>query len=72
MGTNIGNIRRDIAGGTDQSIQTKTIQNNSVTCPECKQGTMMTILVINGYGNIITDHLTDEENCIKTAILDST
>ena len=43
-----------------------------MTCPKCNKGTMITILIIDGYGNIITEKLTGSSDQIPAAILDST
>jgi hypothetical protein len=31
-----------------------------MACPNCNKGTMITLLIIDGYGNIVTDNLPDE------------
>ena len=56
-GTNIDTIRQDLAA-TAQTPQ--TIQGNGIACPKCDEGHMMTILVFDGYGNIVSDNVPDE------------
>jgi hypothetical protein len=64
--TNIKSIRRDLA------VETSNLEATSEekrTCPNCEEGTMITVLIIDGYGNVIVDEteLTD-----PVAVMDTT
>jgi len=56
--TNIKNIRHALAVTDSQEPQ--STQDEGVTCPKCNEGHMMTILVFDGYGNIVSDKVPDE------------
>jgi len=43
-----------------------------MVCPECEQGTMTTILVIDGQGNVIIDGLPDEAEQLEPIMADTT
>lgn len=68
---NIETIRQDLAEHENEIIQTQTAQDG-MTCPKCNKGTMMTLLITDGYGNIITDCLTDKNSKPETVLADST
>jgi hypothetical protein len=51
--TNLENIRRDLK---IEPVQISTVPEKGMVCPQCKKGTMMIILVMDGYGNIIVDN----------------
>lgn len=57
-GINIETIRQDLAVAPKQAL--KAVQDDGIACPKCNEGNMMTLLVFDGYGNIITDNLPDE------------
>jgi len=56
--TNIKNIRHALMVTTSQELQAN--QNDGVTCHKCNEGHRMTILVFDGYGNIVSDKVPDE------------
>ena len=57
---NIEIIRQNLADRSNEIIQPDTVQDQGQTCPKCKQGTMITLFIIDGYGNIVTDNLPNE------------
>ncbi len=57
-GANITKIRQDLAVKANQTPQ--TIQDEGIACPKCDEGHMITILVFDGYGNILSDNVPDE------------
>jgi hypothetical protein len=65
-GTNIKSIRKDLAVETSKP---EVVAKENRICPHCEQGTMITILIIDGLGNVIVDEteLTD-----PVAVMDTT
>lgn len=57
-GANITKIRQDLAVTASQTPH--TIQDEGIACPKCDEGHMITILVFDGYGNILSDNVPDE------------
>lgn len=49
---NIETIKADLPG----TANPEQAQENGMCCTNCEKGTMMTLLVIDGYGNIIADN----------------
>jgi len=43
-----------------------------ITCSKCNKGTMITILIIDGYGNIINEKVAGSSDQTPVPILDST
>lgn len=64
--TNIESIRRDLAVETSKP---EIAPKENRTCPNCEQGTMITILIIDGYGNVIVD---ETELADPVAVMDTT
>ncbi len=56
--SNINNIRHTLAVTT--KLEPQEIQDEGIICPKCNEGHMMTILVFDGYGNIVSDKVPDE------------
>ncbi len=56
-GNNLDIIRQELE---TQSINAEPAPENSQTCPNCDEGMMTTILITDGYGNVIADNLADE------------
>jgi len=54
----IESIRQDLAVVPKQALE--VIQDDGMACPNCTKGTMMTLLIIDGYGKIVADNLPDE------------
>jgi len=69
---NISTIRQNLIDGSKETVQTKTTQDEGITCSKCKNGTMMTLLIIDGYGNVITDNLADKSDQPVALLADST
>jgi hypothetical protein len=57
---NIKSIRQDLAAKSIQDTQPQEVEDIGMVCPSCNKGTMMTLLIIDGYGNILADNLPDE------------
>jgi hypothetical protein len=57
-GINIENIRRELANA-DKVLLEHESQDHTAACPLCEKGSMMTILIIDGYGNVVSDKLSD-------------
>ena len=57
-GINIETIRQTLSVTDAQDLQ--PIKDDGIVCPKCKEGHMITILVLNGYGNIVSDNVPDE------------
>jgi len=57
-GINIETIRQALSVTDGQDLQ--PIKDDGIACPKCKEGHMITILVLNGYGNIVSDNIPDE------------
>jgi len=57
-GINIETIRQALPVTDNQDLQ--PIKDDGIACPKCKEGHMITILVLNGYGNIVSDNIPDE------------
>jgi hypothetical protein len=57
-GINIETIRQALAATDHQDLQ--PIQDDGIACPQCKEGHMITILDLDGYGNIVSDNVPDE------------
>jgi hypothetical protein len=57
-GANITKIRQDLAVTASQTPQ--TIQDEGIACPKCYDGHMTTILIFDGYGNVLSDNVPDE------------
>ncbi len=68
-GTNIKTIRQDLEV---KSIQAQTVKPEKVSCPSCEKGTMTTLFIIDGYGNIVTDNLPDGADNPVEALANST
>jgi len=72
-GATIETVRRDLAEESKEMLQPEVVQDKrGRICSKCNKGTMITILIIDGYGNIITEKLTDSSDQTPVAILDST
>ena len=57
-GATIETVRRDLAEESDERVPPEEVQDvRDRTCPKCNKGTMITILIIDGYGNIIAEKL---------------
>lgn len=56
-GTNIESIRQDLAV---ESLKPEAEPVENPACPNCKEGTMISILITDGYGNVIVDTSGDE------------
>ncbi|WP_320042470.1 transposase [uncultured Desulfobacter sp.] len=56
-GKQIASIRRALGSRIDASPETKQHIEQVYRCPACGNGTMMTILVLDGYGNIVKEVL---------------
>ncbi len=65
--SNIEAIRQSL-GGVDP-VETEPDQGAS--CPNCNSGIMMTILITDGHGNVITD-MTDGAKQLPAILLDTT
>jgi hypothetical protein len=61
-GTNIESICQNLADGSDKTTQAQRVQDEGIACPNCNKGTMITLFIIDGYGNIVADNLPDETN----------
>jgi len=59
-------IRRNLA--VEPSPQQAATEETR-TCPHCEEGTMITILVIDGYGNVIFD---ETQLADPVAVMDTT
>jgi len=57
---NIENIRQDSALKSIQNTRSQEVEDAGMVCPNCNNGTMITLLIIDGYGNIVADNLPDE------------
>ena len=69
----IETVRRDLAEESDERVPPEEVQDvRDRTCPKCNKGTMITILIIDGYGNIITEKLAGNLNPTPVAFADST
>ena len=54
-------------------VQPEEVQDvRGRTCSKCNKGTMITILIIDGYGNIIAEKLAGNLNPTPVAFTDST
>ncbi len=64
--TSIESVRRDLAV---ENSKPETVPEENRTCPHCEQGNMITVLIIDGYGNVVVDEteLTD-----PVAVMDTT
>ncbi|HBT87642.1 transposase, partial [Desulfobacter sp.] len=73
-GATIETVSRDLAEESKEMVQPEVVvpDKRGNTCSKCNKGTMITILIIDGYGNIITDMLTGSSDQAPVAILDST
>ena len=56
-GKQIASIRRALDSRIDTSPETKQSIEQNCLCPACGNGTMMTILVLDGYGNVVKEVL---------------
>ena len=56
-GANIETIRQDLGSA---HIRTESVPEMDMVCPLCEEGTMITILITDGFGNVITDNMTDD------------
>jgi hypothetical protein len=65
-GTNIESIRRDLA--VEPSKPAAVTEENR-TCPHCEQGHMITVLIIDGYGNVVVD---ETDLAAPVAVIDTT
>jgi len=69
----IETVRRELAEESSEMVQPEEVQDKKgKTCSKCSKGTMIILLVIDGYGKIITDKLTGSSDQTSVAILDST
>jgi hypothetical protein len=70
--SNIDTIRHALAVTASQEPQ--AIQDEGITCPKCNEGNMMTILVFDGYGNIVADNVPDEmdQSELEAILINST
>jgi len=60
-GKQIASIRRALDSRIDTSPETKQSIEQNCLCPACGNGTMMTILVLDGYGNVVKEVLPDAD-----------
>jgi len=65
-------LSQGLTYASNRIIQTESEPDEGMTCPLCKKGTMMTILTLDVYGNIIIDCLPDETKPLETVMADST
>lgn len=66
---NIESIRQDMAV---ESVQALAVPKKAMACPKCEDGIMVTILIMDGYGNVILDNCDSETDRKVPVILDST
>ena len=66
---NIESIRQDMAV---ESVQALAVPKKTMACPKCEDGIMVTILIMDGYGNVILDNCDSETDQKVPVILDST
>ena len=57
-GSNIEKIRHSLSD-KEQIINNESDDDQGLQCPSCQDGTMITFLVIDGYGNVVMDELPD-------------
>lgn len=70
-GANIKNIRHSLSEYEKDNSVLKPDIEKKIACPICESGTMITILVIDGYGNIIIDAQSDLVMECETETVDS-
>ena len=58
-GSNIKKIRHALSEKHQIKINNESDADQGLKCPSCRKGTMITFLVIDGYGNIVMDGLPD-------------
>jgi len=64
---------RELAEEASEVVPPEEVQDErGRTCSKCSNGTMITILVIDGYGNIIADKVTRHSDRKPVEIADST
>jgi hypothetical protein len=51
----ISSIRQALNDRVEQSAETESPIDHTCQCPACGNGTMMTILVLDGFGNVVKD-----------------
>ena len=69
----IETVRSALAEKSSEMVQPEEVQDKKgKTCSKCSKGTMITILVIDGYGNIIADKVTGHSDRKPVEIADST
>lgn len=72
-GATIETVRRTLAEESDERVPPEEVQDvRGRTCSKCNKGTMITILIIDGYGNIIAEKLAGNLNPTPVAFADST
>ncbi len=57
--SNIETIRHALSGKQKDETCNVSDTEKGMTCPACQKGTMMTLLVIDGYGTVVMDALSD-------------
>lgn len=60
-GINIENIRQDLAV---EPPKQEDVPEENLKCPNCKEGTMITIVITDGFGNVIVDNIDESESTI--------
>ncbi len=65
---NIEAIRQDLG----DMAPVNTAPDEGIACPNCNDGTMMTILITDGHGNIITNNLPDDIDQFPMVLTDTT
>jgi len=57
--SNIKKIRHALSEKDHIKISNESDTDQGLKCPSCQNGTMVTFLVIDGYGNVVMDGLPD-------------
>lgn len=68
---NIEKIRQSLSDKEQIDINNESDADQELKCPSCKVGTMITFLVIDGYGNVVMDGLPDPVKGFEPQINDS-
>ena len=72
-GVTIETVCRDLAEESNERVQPEEVQDvRGRTCSKCNKGTMINILIIDGYGHIIAEKLAGNLNPTPVAFADST
>lgn len=68
----IKRIRQALAVEMTQPEKPLLELNRGIQCTECKQGTMITILVVDGYGHIVVHDRLDQAKLLDPELCDTT